>query len=135
MGDVLLAMNVHITHDLAVSAAAVGPTTDHRADFLRFNETMQRNVERVQAMLQARFLRPRGSLVGALDAALGPVDEWVAGQAISGLRARAWDDAVALRREGPEAQARLDRRAARVGRVLDWLGQRLPAAWIRERWL
>jgi hypothetical protein len=133
MGDVLLAMNVHITHDLAVSAAAVGPTPDHRADFMRFNETMRRNVERVQALLEARFLRPGGSLVGALDAALGPVDEWVAGQAISRLRERAWDDAVRLRQEGPAAQARLDERAAKVGRVLDWLGQRLPAAWIRER--
>jgi hypothetical protein len=128
MGDVLLAMNAHLTHDLALAAAATGPTPAHRADYMRFNETMRRNVERVQDLLAASFLAPGGSAVGALDAALGPVDEWLAGEAISRLRARAWDDAVALRHEGPAGQARLDARATRVGRVLDWLARRLPAS-------
>lgn len=132
VNDLLLPMNVHVNHDLALSAAACGADERHRADFLRFNEVMIRNVDRVQDLLYTRFLSLRGSLVGGLDAALGPLDEWAAGRVIASWRGGAWRSAQALRRDGQAAYAPIAARAARNARAIDGLGRLVPRTLIQQ---
>ncbi|MEB3330552.1 MAG: DUF5995 family protein [Candidatus Sericytochromatia bacterium] len=131
VNELMLSMNAHINHDLALSVAAMGGGPRHHRDFERFNGCLQANVEGVQALL-AGHLRPEGSLAGALDRLAGPLDEWLAGEMIASWRATAWRHAMAIAREGEAAYAPVVARATWNARVIDTLGQAVPASWVRR---
>ncbi|MEB3223150.1 MAG: DUF5995 family protein [Candidatus Sericytochromatia bacterium] len=129
--ELMLSMNAHINHDLALSVAATGGEPSHRKDFERFNACLKANVDGVQALLEGH-LRPRGSIAGTLDKLAGPLDEWLAGRMIAAWRATAWRHAMAIAQRGEPAYAPVVRRATWNARVIDAVGQAVPASWVKR---
>jgi hypothetical protein len=91
-------MNAHINHDLALSLVAVADErkfelddgTDQHADYLAVNETL----ERVEGEIKVRYTT---GIVGALDKAMGPLDDVLANWSVARARDNAWTTARTIR--------------------------------------
>lgn len=110
LGDLLLAMNAHINHDLPLSVAATGPSPSVLADYRRFNDVLEANIDAVQDLVTGQFLQS-GSLAAKGDRWLGGLDEALTNQAIRSWRDTAWTNGVALTTRGPSAYASVQKRA------------------------
>jgi hypothetical protein len=117
---VVLGINAHINLDLAVAAAQTSPGEEIaglRADFERINDVLIDVLCELQGALND--LSP---LLGGLDAVLGRLDEEIFGFKLQRARAEAWEAAVLLAGQPPEAREQtvrmLDRYAHGVGRFV-----------------
>jgi hypothetical protein len=117
---VVLGINAHINLDLAVAAATTCPGEEITAledDFERINDVLLQVLCELQGALNE--LSP---LLGGLDFVLGRLDEEIFGFKLQRARAEAWEAAVVLAGQPPEARARtvrmLDRYAHGVGRLV-----------------
>jgi len=116
----VLGVNAHINLDLAVAAARMCPgDTIHelKTDFDLVNQLLTEGLAQLQVALAD--LSP---LLGTLDVVLGRLDEEIIGFNVQKARAEAWDAAVLLAHQPPEAQAAgvrmLDRYANGLARVV-----------------
>jgi hypothetical protein len=84
-------MNAHINHDLAVALVQVcgehgvefGHHTPQYRDYLVVNKTL----ERVEGEIKARYTT---GVIGALDKAIGPLDDVLANWSVARARDNAW---------------------------------------------
>lgn len=93
--DLLLGMNAHINHDLALALEEVGldpGREERREDHFAVNEAIRQATDAVKARLRDRYV----PLYGLLDRLLGRFDEHVAGFSIEKARQNAWKSAVSL---------------------------------------
>ncbi|MGB7818566.1 MAG: DUF5995 family protein [Ornithinibacter sp.] len=123
----LLGINAHINHDLALALADLledWHELDERtravrhADHEHVNEIIQATTDEVQREVVARYA-PETAI---LDTVLGPVDEWVFGAVVESFRGQVWIDAMTLvtvpADEREESVLRVGRRAEQVASVL-----------------
>lgn len=110
LGDLLLAMNAHINHDLPLSVAATGPSPSVLADYRRFNDVLEANINAVQDLVTRDFLKG-DSLAAKGDRWLGGLDEALTNQTIRMWREAAWKNGVALATRGQSAYADVQKRA------------------------
>ncbi|MFN3430202.1 MAG: DUF5995 family protein [Candidatus Sericytochromatia bacterium] len=110
VGDLLLAMNAHINHDLPLTLAATGATKAHRADYMRFNDVLCNNIDGVQDLVSERFLKP-GNLASRGDRLAGPLDESATGLTIRRWRDAAWTHGQEVITHGKAAYPAILRRA------------------------
>ncbi|TFV89132.1 DUF5995 family protein [Blastococcus sp. CT_GayMR16] len=115
---VLLGVNAHINLDLAVAAAETAPGAEIGGladDFGRVNDVLLDVLCRLQGALNQ--LSP---IFGGLDVVLGRIDEEILGFAVERARAEAWEAAVLLAEQTPEARQvtvrMLDRYASGLAR-------------------
>jgi hypothetical protein len=115
----VVGVNAHINLDLAVASARLLPgDAIHglKHDFDAVNEILAVELGRLQAALAD--LSP---LLGTLDVVLGRLDEEIVGFNVQKARGEAWDAAVLLAHQPPDAQEvgerMLDRYAAGLARV------------------
>jgi hypothetical protein len=93
--DLLLGINAHINHDLALALAEVSidPNREaRRADHFAVNEAIGRATNAVQDRLGGLY----APLFGHLDRLLGGFDERAAGFSIEKARLNAWTSAISL---------------------------------------
>jgi len=116
----VLGVNAHINLDLPIAAARLCPgDTIHelRTDFHLVNGLLAEGLAQLQVALAD--LSP---LLGTLDVVLGRLDEEIVGFNITKARAEAWDSAVLLAHQPPDAQAAgekmLDRYAHGLARIV-----------------
>jgi len=98
--DVLLGMNAHINFDLpfAIEAVKISPNTKSRyADHQRVNAVLAAIGDEIFASLAALY----GPNYGALDSALGQLDELLLTTGMSTARQNAWNNAVLLSASAP----------------------------------
>jgi len=126
----ILGVNAHINLDLAVAAARTCPGREIgglKHDFDLVNDLLTQGLRDVQTALAD--LSP---LLGALDVVLGRLDEQIIGFDIRLARSEAWEAAVLLARQPPDAQEAtvkmLDRYAQGLGRAVLAPPFPLPAA-------
>jgi len=123
----LLGINAHINHDLALALADVledwadltpEQRASRRSDHEHVNDVIRAATDEVQRDVVATW----SPATGRVDAALGRVDEWAFGTLVERWRTRVWDDAMALVAVPPEARstavARLDDDARRLARII-----------------
>jgi hypothetical protein len=110
VGDLLLAMNAHINHDLPLTLAATGATQANRADYLRFNEVLFANIDGVQNLVAERFLKP-GNLAARGDRLAGSLDESATQLTIGRWRNAAWTHGQEVIAQGKAAYPAILRRA------------------------
>jgi hypothetical protein len=110
VGDLLLAMNAHINHDLPLTLAATGATQANQADYLRFNEVLFANIDGVQNLVAERFLKP-GNLAARGDRLAGPLDESATQLTIGRWRNAAWTHGQDVIAQGKAAYPAILRRA------------------------
>lgn len=110
MGDLLLAMNAHINHDLPITLAATQAGASVKADYLRFNDVLEANIGGVQDLVANRFLKP-GSLAAKGDRLLGPIDEAATDMTIRRWRDAAWTNGLKALHDGEKAYPAIRRRA------------------------
>ena len=112
-------MNAHINHDLAISLVAMSDErgldldtgSDQHHDYLAVNGTL----ERVEGEIKARYTT---GIVGALDKAMGPLDDVLANWSVARARDNAWTTArtiLALRKTPFLLEPFLDGLARNVG--------------------
>jgi hypothetical protein len=110
--DLLLGINAHINHDLALALDEVSIEPDRdarRADHSAVNEVLQALTEEVGHRVSDLYAR---GLAG-VDACAGTLDEAVSNFSLAVARAGAWESAVAL------ANARADIERRTIRRMLD----------------
>jgi hypothetical protein len=109
--DLLLGMNAHINHDLALALRDVGitPRDQRYRDHAAVNTILNAIMEEVQDRVAAMYARG----LSDIDRWSGRLDEDVAGFGLTAARENAWTFGVALR----SARLELERRLIRV--VLD----------------
>jgi hypothetical protein len=103
----VLGVNAHINLDLAVAAARTCPgpaITDLKADFDRINGILASVMGGLQQVVE-RF----SPVLGGLDVVLGRLDDEIIGFSLQTARSEAWDAAVLLAGQPPEAQAATER--------------------------
>jgi Family of unknown function (DUF5995) len=117
---VVLGINAHINLDLAVAAAQTSPgdeITGLKNDFERINDVLIDVLCELQGALNE--LSP---LLGGLDKILGRIDEEIFGFKLQRARTEAWEAAVLMAGQAPEARRAtvrmLDRYAYGVGRLV-----------------
>jgi hypothetical protein len=117
---IVLGINAHINLDLAVAAAQTSPgdqITGLRNDFEQINDILVDVLCDLQGALNE--VSP---LLGGLDLVLGRIDEEIFGFELQKARAEAWEAAVLLAGQSPEARRRtvgmLDRYAQGVGGIV-----------------
>ncbi len=117
---VVLGINAHINLDLAVAAAQTAPgdrIAGLKGDFERINDVLLDVLCELQGAVNE--LSP---LLGGLDVVLGRIDEEIFGFKLQRARTEAWEAAVLLAGQAPEARERtvrmLDRYAHGVGRFV-----------------
>lgn len=125
---ILLGINAHINHDLALALADVlddWPNLDQRtravrlADHQHVNTIIEGTVDEVQAEVLARV----APAIGLLDSMLGRMDEWLFARLAAQYRECVWKDTERLlAAPTPEERlvlvADLDRQARRLGRLI-----------------
>lgn len=129
VGDLVLAMNAHINHDLPLCLADMHAGPDNEADFLRFNEVLERNVDPVKQSVMQRFMRPQGSIASSVDRFFGPVDTWQVGNLIRSWRDAAWQNGQALETRGQRAYPAILSRSGWRARLVSSLAGLTPASW------
>jgi hypothetical protein len=107
--DLLLGMNAHINHDLALALVEASIDNDRdqrRADHFAVNEAIRHAVDAVQASVASRY----GRIFGVIDSTLRRIDEDVAVFSIEKARLNAWTSALSLAdaRNDAERQAVLE---------------------------
>ena len=120
--DLLLGVNAHINHDLALAldAATIDPDREGRyVDHTVVNEVLRATTD----ALQARIGELYAPLLGVLDLAGGALDEALGNFATSKAREHAWVGAVALanardERERLGVRQGLDSQAAVLGKLI-----------------
>lgn len=117
MGDLLLAMNAHINHDLPITLAATRAGASVKADYMRFNDVLEANIGGVQDLVATRFLKP-GSLAAKGDRWLGPLDEAATDMTIRRWRDAAWTNGQRALTDGREAYPAILQRADWRAKVL-----------------
>jgi hypothetical protein len=125
MGDLLLAMNAHINHDLPITLAATRAGPSVKADYLRFNDVLEANIGGVQDLVANRFLKP-GSLAARGDRWLGPLDEAATDMTIRRWRDAAWTNGQRALANGRDAYPAIRQRADWRAKVLGSGIQLLP---------
>jgi hypothetical protein len=127
---VVLGVNAHINLDLAVAAAQTSPGEEIaglKDDFERINDVLIDVLCELQGALNQ--LSP---LFSGLDVVLGRLDEEIFGFKLQKARAEAWEAAVLMAGQAPEARRgtvrMLDRYAYGVGRVVLTPPFPIPAA-------
>jgi hypothetical protein len=103
----ILGVNAHINLDLAVAAAQTCPgpaITDLKGDFDRINGILASVMGRLQHTVE-RF----SPVLAGLDVVLGRLDDTIIGFSLETARSEAWDAAVLLAGQLPEAQAATER--------------------------
>ncbi len=126
----LLGINAHINHDLALALADVLDDWDvltpeqrvaRRVDHEHVNDVIRATTDEVQRDVVATW----SPAANRLDSALGRVDEWAFGTLVEHWRTRVWDDAMALVAVAPDARSdvvsRLDDDARRLARIIAML--------------
>lgn len=98
----LLGVNAHINYDLVLVVVELlqpewdelGEVERHTryADYTHVNAIIARTIDEVQTEVVARAT----PALAALDALLGPLDEWATGQVIAGWREEVWRQAIAI---------------------------------------
>jgi hypothetical protein len=125
---ILLGINAHINHDLALALADVledWATLDDAAravrlgDHLHVNAVIGRTVDEVQGEVLARA----EPMVGVLDVLLGRMDEWLFARLAAHYRENVWEDTQRLLgARSPDERlavvAELDRQAQRLGHLI-----------------
>ena len=110
--DLLLGINAHVNHDLALALdrVSIDPNRDAREqDHTAVNEVLRATSDAVSDQVSELYAR---GLAG-VDVLAGTFDEKVSNFSLTVARARAWDAAVAL----AGARSGVERRA--IGRELD----------------
>ncbi len=123
----LLGINAHINHDLALALVDVlddwdgldaGARTRRRRDHDRVNTVIRSTTDEVQATVVAGW----SPAATRLDTLLGRLDEWAFGEVVERWRTQVWDDAMALlaapEAERPALAARIDTRAHRLAGLI-----------------
>jgi hypothetical protein len=123
----LLGINAHINHDLALALVDVlddWPRLDDRQragrhrDHDRVNDIIRATTDEVQRDVVAAW-SPAAS---RLDAVFGRVDEWAFGELVEHWRTQVWADAMTLvalpTNERPAAAARIDVRSRRLAGLI-----------------
>jgi hypothetical protein len=125
---ILLGINAHINHDLALALADVLEDWDtlddaaraaRLADHGHVNAIIEATVDEVQGEVLAR-VEP---MIGVLDALLGRMDEWLFSRLAAHYRENVWEDTQRLlASRTPDERlalvAELDRQAQRLGRLI-----------------
>lgn len=125
---ILLGINAHINHDLALALADVledwGTLDDatraaRLADHGHVNRIIERNVDEIQRDVLAR-VEPA---VALLDVLLGRMDEWLFARLAAHYRQNVWEDTQRLLAAATPAErlavvAELDREARRLGHLI-----------------
>jgi hypothetical protein len=125
---ILLGINAHINHDLALALADVledWPTLDDAtravrlADHGRVNTIIGRTVDEVQADVLERA----DPMIGVVDVLLGRMDEWLFARLAAHYRENVWEDTQRLLAartpdERVAVVAELDRHAQRLGHLI-----------------
>ena len=102
--DLLLAMNAHINHDLALALVEVSidpKRAERREDHFAVNESVRHATDPVQEQVTALY----APTLRLLDLAFGRLDEEVANFSIEKARSNAWVSAVTLTNARDEAEA------------------------------
>ena len=103
--DLLVGINAHVLHDLAIALNAMGlPPADRalrRRDHDRVNDVLAGLIDEVQADLERRY----SWTLGFLDRLLGQDDEALTDEGLRTSRATAWVSAIALA-DAPDDGAR-----------------------------
>lgn len=109
--DLLLGVNAHINHDLALTLFGVGvdPRDGRHADHTRVNDVLNATVD----ALQERVARAYAPALAVLDRVAGRLDEEIAGFSVAKAREASWRGALSL------ANARDDAEREGVRRGLD----------------
>ncbi len=125
---ILLGINAHINHDLALALADVlgdwdsldDATRDVRlADHAHVNAIIERTVDEIQSEVLAR-VEPA---IGVIDVVMGRMDEWLFSRLASHYRENVWEDtqrllAARTAEERLAIVAELDQHARRLGRLI-----------------
>lgn len=100
--DLLLGVNAHINHDLALTVAEIyaeqwagmdaGARAVAQVDFSRVNDIIAATIDEVQDQV----LEPFDPVLNMFDVAMGPMDEWLISRLVVSWRARVWEHAVYL---------------------------------------
>ncbi len=127
MEALLLGINAHINHDLALALVDVLDDWDHldeerragrRRDHDRVNAIIRSTTDEVQRDVVAGW----SPAAARLDALLGRVDEWAFGELVERWRTQVWEDAMRLvalpAPERPAEAARIDGRSRRIARII-----------------
>jgi hypothetical protein len=134
VGDLLLAMNAHINHDLPLAVAATGPSPSVQADYRRFNDVLAAHIDEVQALICSRYLKPsKGEPLAARgDRWLGGADEALVAGTIRRWREAAWANGVAVVTQGQAAYGAIQRRSASRASMIA-LGAGLVPSFLAKR--
>jgi phage gp36-like protein len=103
--DLLLGMNAHINHDLALALFEASIEVNRearRADHFAVNEAIRHAVDAVQASVADRY----GRVFAIVDSVLHRLDEDVSVFSIEKARLNAWTSALALTAAGDEHEKR-----------------------------
>lgn len=125
---ILLGINAHINHDLALALADVledwntlddATRAARLTDHARVNRIIERNVDEIQRDVLAR-VEPA---VALLDVLLGRMDEWLFARLAAHYRQNVWEDTQRLLAAATPAErlavvAELDREAQRLGHLI-----------------
>jgi hypothetical protein len=125
---ILLSINAHINHDLALALADVledwGTLDDatrvaRLADHAHVNRIIERTVDEIQRDVLAR-VEPA---IAVLDVLLGRMDEWLFARLAAPYRQNVWEDTQRLLAASSPAERRavvaeLDREAQRLGHLI-----------------
>jgi len=123
----LLGINAHINHDLALALVDVLDDWDRLDEAVR--ESRHRDHEQVNDIIRATTDEVQLDVVSTwspaaarIDRLLGPVDEWVFGEVVARWRGRVWTDAMSLLAvpvaERDSAARVIDGRALRLAGLL-----------------
>jgi len=125
---ILLGINAHINHDLALALSDVledwedlddATRAVRLADHAHVNTVISRTVDEVQADVLSR-VEP---MIGMLDVVMGRMDEWLFSRLATHYRENVWEDtqrllAARLPDQRLAVVADLDERAQRLGRLI-----------------
>src|SRR5262245_11250346 len=93
--DLLLGINAHVNHDLALGLAEVGIDPD-RAERHRDHTSVNQILEAITDVVQTRVCDAYAPGLASLDRAAGSLDELAANFSMVVARESAWETAVAL---------------------------------------
>ena len=128
----MLGINAHINHDLALALVDVLDDWDtldgeHRLLRQEDHELVNTIIDETTDEVQREVVAQWSPLASALDLLLGPLDEWAFGTLAQSWRSQVWVDAMDLVRLAPEerstAAERIGERASGVATVI-LLGRR-----------
>jgi hypothetical protein len=128
----MLGINAHINHDLALALVDVlddwDTLDDERRRFRREDhELVNTIIDETTDEVQREVVAQWSPLASALDLLLGPLDEWAFGTLAQSWRSQVWVDAMDLVRLAPEERAmaaeRIGERASGVATII-LLGRR-----------